>query len=91
VRLRLALGFQQAAKFARFLGVSKGRWNNFERGYPLPREMIFLLCEKIDGLTSDWIYFGRSRGLSVDLAHRLGEFDGATPNGPETKARKRRL
>jgi transcriptional regulator with XRE-family HTH domain len=90
-RLRSGLDFKSAAAFARFLGISKARWNNFENGYPLPREMIYLLCAKIDGLTSDWIYFGRPRGLSVDLADRLGAMTDAIPNGPETKRRKRRL
>ena len=90
-RLRQALNFKSAAEFARFLGISKARWSNFENNHPLPREMIYLLCEKIDGLTSDWIYFGRPRGLSVDLAERLGALGpDAIPNGPATKRRKRR-
>jgi transcriptional regulator with XRE-family HTH domain len=89
-RLRLALGFPQAAAFARFLGLSKARWNNYERGYPLPREIIFLLCEKVHGLTSDWLYFGYHTHLPLDLAKKLGELDGPTPNGPASKAVKRR-
>jgi transcriptional regulator with XRE-family HTH domain len=91
IRLRERLGYKHGAAFARFLGVSKARWNNFERGYPLSKEMIFLLCEKIDGLTSDWLYFGRTRGMTDDLLVRLGERNGSVPNGPETKRRKRRL
>jgi transcriptional regulator with XRE-family HTH domain len=86
-QLRKAMGYTEAAKFARFLGVSKARWSNYENGYPLPREMIFLLCENINWLTSDWLYFGRTGGLPSD---RVAELAGE-PNGPATKRRKRRL
>ena len=86
-QLRKAMGYTEAAKFARFLGVSKARWSNYENGYPLPREMIFLLCEKINWLTSDWLYFGRTGGLPSE---RLAELAGE-PDGPATKQRKRRL
>ena len=62
-RLRQALNFKSDAEMARFLGISKARWSNYTNGYPLPREMVYLLCEKIDWLTSDWLYFGRTGGL----------------------------
>ena len=80
-RLRKALGYKSGAEFARFLGISKARWWNFENGYPLPREMVFLLCKKIDGLTSDWIYFGREQFLTVDLRDKLRQPNGAPSNG----------
>lgn len=86
-RLRAALGFKTGAEFSRFLGISKAHWSNFENGYPLPRKMIYLLCEKIDWLTSDWIYFGRTGGLPADKIKLLAD---ATLNGPSTKRRKRR-
>jgi transcriptional regulator with XRE-family HTH domain len=90
-RLRTAKGFNSGAEFARFLGVSKARWNNFERGFPMPREMIELLCkDKIPGLTSDWLYWGDAGGLSVELARQLGELDGNHPKTPPLKPRKRR-
>ena len=87
--------FKKAAPFARFLGVSRGRWNNYERGFPLNQEMVFLLCEKCDGLTPDWIYFGLTGNLSMAMARRLGVLDGSFSSaGKETKMpgrRKRRL
>jgi transcriptional regulator with XRE-family HTH domain len=82
-----ALGYGSGAHFARFLGISKGRWNNFERGFPLSRDIIFLLCEKVDGLTSDWLYFGKTAGLPMGLARKLGE----APPEPPPAGRKRRL
>ena len=69
--LRKVLGYKTGAEFARCLGISPARWWNFENDYPLPREMVFLLCENIDGLTADWLYFGREQFLTVDLRERL--------------------
>lgn len=86
-RLRTALGYKSATEFARFLGISKAHWSNFENGYPLPRQMMYLLCEKIDWLTSDWLYFGRTGGIPEDKVKLLAE---PIPNGPATKRRKRR-
>ena len=73
LRLRAALGYPTATAFATFLGVGQQRWANYENGFPLSREMIFLLVRTVPGLTSDWLYFGRSDGLPLDLARRLGE------------------
>jgi hypothetical protein len=73
VRLRKALGYPTASAFAKFLNVGQQRWANFENGFPLSREIIFLLVRSVPGLTSDWLYFGKSDGLPVDLARRLGE------------------
>jgi hypothetical protein len=63
----------------------------------MPRDMIFLLCEKVPGLTSDWLYFGKPDGLPVELARRLGEFGGPQQSEPPRdssasflNARKRR-
>lgn len=73
VRLRESLGYPTATAFAKFLDVGQQRWANFENGYPLSRDMVFRLVQSIPGLSSDWLYFGRSGGLAVDLARRLGE------------------
>lgn len=73
VRLREALGYPKANGFAAFLGIGQQRWANFENGYPLSREIIFRLVQSVPGLTSDWLYFGKSDGLPLDLARRLGE------------------
>jgi transcriptional regulator with XRE-family HTH domain len=82
-RLRETLGYPTGAGFARFLGVETTRWNNFENGKPLSREIVFLLVRTVPGLTSDWLYFGRSNGLPLELARRLGELE---PPGKRTTA-----
>lgn len=73
-RLRLTLEYPQSSSFAKFLGVSPQRWNNVEIGMPLGRDLAMTLTRKIPGLSLDWLYRGRSEGLPLDLARRLGEF-----------------
>lgn len=62
-------------KFAEWLDIEYPRWNNFERGYPLPTSIALELCRRVPGLTLDWIYRGRPEGLTLDLADRLGELE----------------
>jgi hypothetical protein len=61
------------ARFAARIGIEYKRWNNFERGYPLPRDMAIHLVRTIHGLTLDWIYLGREDGLSIALQRELAE------------------
>ena len=82
-RLRTAHGFATSTAFAAFLDVSVQRWNAFENGAPLSREVAFLLVRKISGLSLDWLYFGKTEGLPLELARRLGVLD---PPGKRTTA-----
>ncbi len=83
-RLREMLGFDTSASFATgFLHISAQRWNHFENGKPLSREIVFQLVRSVPGLTSDWLYFGNADGLPVALARRLGELG---PPGKRTTA-----
>lgn len=72
--LRQALGYRHANTFAAWLGIPSSRWNNLENGYPLSKEVAFLLVRKISGLSLDWLYFGRTDALSMRIGRRLGEF-----------------
>lgn len=81
--LREALGHPTSNGFAAWLGIGANRYNNFENGTPLSREVVFLLVQSIPGLTSDWLYFGKPDGLTLELARRLGELG---PPGKRTTA-----
>ncbi len=72
-RLRKAFGFETATAFAAFLEIGYVRYNAFERGSPLSREVAFRLVRKISGLSLDWLYFGKTEALPLELARRLGE------------------
>ena len=61
------------AAFAARIGIEYKRWNNFERGFPIPRDMAIHLVQAIHGLTLDWIYLGREDGLPVKLQRELTE------------------
>jgi transcriptional regulator with XRE-family HTH domain len=82
--LRQALNYQYGSTFARHLGITDARWYNLENGYPLSKEVAFLLVQKVSGLSLDWLYFGRTDGLSRSLGQRLGEF----PEEPPTPSRR---
>jgi hypothetical protein len=58
-------------QFATWIGVDYPRWNNYERGYALPTPIALILCQKVPGLTLDWIYRGRLEGMTLDLVRRL--------------------
>jgi transcriptional regulator with XRE-family HTH domain len=73
VRLRVALDIATQQAMAEHLGVSFNRWNNVERGMSLGHDLAVIMCQRIPGLTLDWLYFGRVEGISMDIAQRLGE------------------
>jgi hypothetical protein len=74
-RIRRALQFETSTAFAAFLDIDSSRYNAFENGRPLSRDVAFRLVRKIPGLSLDWIYFGKADGLPIELARRLGLFD----------------
>jgi hypothetical protein len=61
------------SRFAVQLGIEPRRWNNFERGYPLPRDMAVRLVRTVPGLTTDWIWLGREDGLPARLQRELAD------------------
>lgn len=71
-RLRVALGYDNQVAFAAFVGVDSKRWNNFERGNQVSVEVAKLLVQRIPGLSMDWIYLGSTRGLTLEMATKLG-------------------
>jgi hypothetical protein len=73
-RLRLlrevvAAGSQQV--FADKIGIDMKRWNNYERGYPIPREIAFLLREKLKEPLAEWLWWGLDKHLSPQFRANL--------------------
>jgi len=64
-------GHGSRAAFAAQTGIEYKRWNNFEREFPMPRDMAIHLVKAIHGLTLDWIYLGRQDGLPIRLQREL--------------------
>ena len=75
-RLREAMGFNGRGgqlAFAEFLGIERGRWNNVECGAPLSKEMALRIVRKFPGVTLDWLFLGRTEGLTAEMALALSE------------------
>lgn len=71
--LRMTLGFHESKIFADYLGVGRQRWNAFENGASLSKEVAFLLKERTR-VSLDWLWYGETEGLPPDLAERLTGF-----------------
>src|SRR4029077_867925 len=69
--LREIVSGDNQTDFAKRLGVDYKRWSNYERGYPVPREVAFLLHDKFPGMSIEWIWFGKYSGLSSDYRERI--------------------
>lgn len=71
--LRQAVAGENQTAFALRLGIEIKRWNNFERGFALSKEIAFLLVQKIPGVTLDWLWLGNESGLPLKLQMELAE------------------
>jgi DNA-binding XRE family transcriptional regulator len=69
--LREMVSGESQSDFAERIGIDLKRWNNFERGYPLPRDVAFTICETFKGLTPDWIWFGYPNNLSNEWRRKI--------------------
>lgn len=71
--LRYHLAGNNQTAFGKRYDIDVKRWNNFERGLSLSKPIAFLLCQKIPGLTLDWLFLGNESGLPVKLQRELVE------------------
>lgn len=69
--LRQIISGENQQQFADRLGIDMKRWSNYERGYPVPREVAFLLMEKFPGISIEWVWFGMAGNLSKFYADRI--------------------
>ena len=69
--LREIVSGDNQSEFAKRLGIDFKRWSNYERGYPVPREIAFLLHKKFPGISIEWIWFGTTKSLSAQYLERI--------------------
>jgi transcriptional regulator with XRE-family HTH domain len=62
--LREIVSGENQQEFAERLGIPFKRWNNYERGYPVPRETAFLLMQRFPGISIEWLWFDMKGNLS---------------------------
>lgn len=59
------------AGFARFIGTLPSQLNMIEKGMPISKSVAFSIVKKIPGVTLEWLWFGESRGLTVEMCAQL--------------------
>lgn len=64
-------------EFADRLGIDMKRWNNYERGYPVPREIAFMLHKEFPGVSIEWIWFGNPNNLSDQYRKKVEAIEAA--------------
>jgi len=69
--MREILSGDNQTEFAKRLGIDFKRWSNYERGYPVPREVAFLLRQKFPGMSIEWIWFGSYDALSSSYREKI--------------------
>ena len=65
------MGYEYVTPFAKHLGVGLKRLWNAENGGSLGKELALCIVRKCPGVTLDWLYLGRTEGLSASMARRL--------------------
>jgi hypothetical protein len=85
--LREIVSGENQVDFAERLGIDVKRWNNYERGYPLPREIAFLLRKMFD-VCPGWIWFGLEGNMPSHLREKI---KAAEALEKERRAAKRQL
>jgi len=71
--LRRVVSGESQTAFAARLGIETKRWNNFERGSPLSKEVAFLIVKKFPNVTLDWLWLGNADGMPVRFQRELEE------------------
>lgn len=69
--LRYMIAGDNQTLFCKKMDISVKRWNNFERGTPLSKEIAFVLCRQIAGLTTDWLWRDIWSGMPTILQEEL--------------------
>jgi transcriptional regulator with XRE-family HTH domain len=69
--MREIIAGDNQTEFAKRLDIDFKRWSNYERGYPVPREVAFMLHHKFPGISIEWIWFGSYQSLSSYYKERI--------------------
>lgn len=73
--LREIISGDNQQQFADRLGIDMKRWSNYERGFPVSREIGFLLMEKFPGISVEWVWFGMTGNLSEHYLKRIAALE----------------
>ena len=83
--LRLAEGYENAASWAKYVGIGITQLSNYENGIPISKNAAVQLANRVPGLTTDYLLRGKEEGLSVDLRARLRKAESALGSGRQDR------
>jgi transcriptional regulator with XRE-family HTH domain len=72
--LREVLGYKgrgNQKKFAAMVGIGANSWNSYEQGNSRISVINMRKLKRKTGVTSDWVYFGDTDDLPLNIARRL--------------------
>lgn len=69
--LRKALGYEEAVDFAKSLGIDQNTYTRWERAETYPQIANLLRLKTVTGVTVDYLYFGDTSGLPLQLYRLL--------------------
>jgi transcriptional regulator with XRE-family HTH domain len=75
IRLLRRLHGMNQTQFAAFLEIPYKKWHHYERGYPVSRETAFVLHKKVEGFSTDWLWFGDTRAIAPGTLKQLQAFE----------------
>src|SRR5262245_54843747 len=73
--LRMIVSGEKQGEFAARMGIDAKRWNNYELGYPIPREVALMLMHKLPGMSIEWLWIGRKDSLSLEYRRKIEAFE----------------
>lgn len=71
--LRWAIARDNQTRFAAHLNIDAKRWNNFERGSPLSKDVALKIVQAWPDISLDWLFRGLDDHLTVKRQRELVE------------------
>lgn len=71
--LRWAIAEDNQTRFAAQLNIDPKRWNNFERGIPLSKDVALKIVQTWPDISLDWLFRGLDDHLTVKRQRELAE------------------
>jgi len=75
IRLVRKLSGLDQQQFAKRIGIPYKSWNHYETGYPMRREVLVTLLRHVEGLSVDWLWFGRTGNMPAGLLKQLQQLE----------------
>lgn len=73
--MRMIISGENQEQFANRIGIEPKRWNNYEQGYPISREVALMLLHKCPQVSIEWLWLGTKRGLGEDFRRKVEAFE----------------